>query len=403
MFMRPSVRRALAVCALVVASATAASAAPRSVELAVYAPDLSGRLVPAGFTVGKVIHTADGGQVFGFDVDQAGDDGLLASSQTVSPQGQVKSSVETFSQSSGAIVKVVARVDTMDDFVALGIFAGDRGVIEHEHQRSLLDVVRSFHVLDPVTGGMFDAVLTPPNRSNIIVEGVPENQSTSQDAMFAITKSDDRPLLFSADVAANTFGPVFHIDPQLFSLGEQPQFAEDTATGQVVFGTSPDGGKVGGQVPVIGTIDLATGKVHGFAGVRIPPFNSGLVNGIAVDSSTDVACTTTELDASVEFYKLAQGTGIAVQLPGSGGNQGFTGETVAVDPLHHLFFVVQPNGTVGPPGGSVVDVYDEKGDLRTSITGFRAFSVTPGIILNPSTRTGFISGPTDDAITEFAY
>lgn len=412
MLVRPLFRRALAICALLETALTAASAAaatpppthpPSAVRLAVFSPSAFGRLAPAGFAIGKVIRTADGGQVFGFDIDQAGDDGLLASSQTVSPQGQVKSSVEIFSQSTGAIVKVVARTDTMDDFVSLGILAGDVGAIEHEHPKSLLDVVRSFHLLDPVTGETFDARWTPPNNSNIIVEQVPENQATSHDVVFAIARSDDSPLLFGSDIAANTSGKIQRIDPNLFCLCDQPQFADDTATGLAVFGTSPDGGTVGGAVPVIGTIDPATGEEHGFAGVRIPPYNSGLVNGIAVDPSTGIACTTTELDAAVEFYKLSKHTGIAVRLPGSGGNQGNTGETVAVDPLHHLFLVVQPNGTVGPPGGSVVDVYDEKGDLRESITGFRAFSVTPGIVVNPATRTGFISGPTPDAITEFAY
>ena len=401
MILRPHIRRALAVCALLATSATASSANP--IRLAIFAPDAVGHVAPVGFAAGKVIHTADGGQVFGFDVDRAGDDGLLASSQTVSPQGQVKSSVEIFSQSTGAITKVVARTDTMDDFVALGIVAGDVGVTEHEHVKSLFDVVRSFHLLDPVTQQTFNARWTPPNGPNIIVEQVPENQTTAQDVVFAIAKADDSPLLFGSDIAANTSGKILRIDPNLFCLCDQPQFADDTATGLAVFGTSPDGGNVGGQVPVIGTIDLTTGKMKAFAGVRIPPFNSGFVNGIAVDPSTGIACTTTELDASVEFYELSTGAGIAVQLPGSGGNQFNTGETVAVDAVHHLFLVVQPNGTVGPQGDSVIDIYDEKGVLRKSITGFRAFSVTPGIAVNPTTRTGFVSGPTPDAITEFSY
>lgn len=359
-----------------------------------------GRLRESGVSIGKIVHTADGGQIFGFSVDQNGDDGLLASSQDTS--SGVKSSVETFSQSMGKITKVIARTNTMDDFVDLGIFAGDVGLIEHEHVIGPLQVRRSFHILNPVTGNAFTGLWTPPNRSNLLVEQTADNQSTTQAAVFGVTKSAGAPLLFASNIAANTFGPVFHLDGNLFGLGDQPQLAEDVATDQAVFGTSPDGGRVGGSPPDIELVDLATGKVTGFQGVRIPPFNSGFVNGIAVDSTTGIACTSTELDASVEFYVLATGAGTAVQLPGSNGNQGNTGESVAVDQIHHLFFVVQPNGTVGPPG-SVVDIFDEQGNLQASITGFTAFSVTPELAVNPTTRVGFVSGPTSDAITEFIY
>lgn len=362
---------------------------------------LAAMLAGSILTTVKVIHTADGGQIFGFSIDAAGDDGLLASSQDTATG--VKSSVETFSQSAGTITKVVARTNTMDDYVDLGIFGGDVGLIEHEHVTGPLTVTRSFHLLDPVTGNSFTGKWTPPNRSNLLIEQTAgSHQSMPQGAIFGITKTGS-PLLFSSNVAANTFGPVFHIDPNLFSLGDQPQLADDIGSGLAVFGTSPDGGRVGGDPPVIEMIDLATGKMTGFQGVVIPPFHSGFVNGIAVDSTTGIACTTTELDASVEFYDLATGAGTAVQLPGSNGNQFNTGEGVAVDTVHHLFFVVQPNGTVGPSGGSVVDVYDEHGVLRKSITGFVAFSVTPELAVNPNTRTGFVSGPTPDAITEFRY
>jgi len=365
-----------------------------------YAAVAPGRFSESGLSIGKIIHTADGGQIFGFSVDENGDDGLLASAQDTG--SGVKASVETFSQSTGTITKVIARTNTMDDFVDLGIAAGDVGLIEHEHVTGFLKVTRSFHILNPVTGNAFTGLWTPPSRSNLLVEQIADNQSTTQAAVFGITKSTDAPRLFASNIAANTFGPVFRLNPNLYGLADGPQLAEDVATGQAVFGLSPDGGSVGGSPPDIEMIDLSTGKQTGFQGVRIPPFNSGFVNGLAVDSTTGIACTTTELDASVEFYVLATGAGTAVQLPGSNGNQFNSGEGVAVDPIHHLFFVIQPNGTVGPPG-SVVDIFDEHGNLQTSITGFTAFSVTPELAVNPNTRVGFVSGPTSDAITEFAY
>ena len=208
---------------------------------------------------------------------------------------------------------------------------------------------------------------------------------------------------FSSNIAANTFGPVIKLDPNHFGLGDGPQLAEDTVSTHAVIATSPDGGRVGGQVPLIAIVDLATGNITQFNGVSIPPFFSGYVNGLGVDSATGIACTSTELDAMVEFYKLPDGSGFAVGLPGANGNQFYSGEAVVNDPIHKLFLVVQPNGSVGPQGDSVIDVFNERGRLIKSIIGFKAFSVTPQLQINPNTRTGFVSGPTDDAITLFTY
>jgi len=265
-----------------------------------FVPVSDGRLAESGFASGKVLHTADGGQVFGFSIDLSGDDGLLASSQTVAG-GNVKSSVETFRQSTATITKVIARTNTMDDFVDLGIFGGDAGLIEHEHVTGFLQVRRTFHVLNPVTGQAFTSAWTPPNRANLLIgQTADDHQTTPEAVIFGTTKSG-APLLFTSDVAANTFGQVFRIDPTLFALNGGPQLAQDVWSGQATFGLSPDGGTVGGSVPDIEMVDLTTGHVKGFQGVRIPPFNSGFINGIAVDAATGIACTTTELDAAVEF------------------------------------------------------------------------------------------------------
>jgi hypothetical protein len=170
-----------------------------------------------------------------------------------------------------------------------------------------------------------------------------------------------------------------------------------------VLATSPDGGAVGGQVPLIAMVDLATGKIEQFNGVLIGIFHSGYVNGMAVDAATGIACTSTELDADVEFYDLASKNGFAVGIPGANGNQSFSGEAIVNDPIHKLFLVAQPSGSVGPPGGSVIDVFDESGHLVKSITGFKAFGITPGLAIDPGKRIGFIDGPTPDALTQFTY
>lgn len=360
-----------------------------------------GRLVATGFTIGKVIRTADGGQVFGFDVDRSGSDGLLSSGRTIDPQGHVRASVETFDQVTGKVTKTIVKTLTMDDFVTEGIFAGDVGLVLHEHVVNQHNT-RSFHILNPVTGQKFTGTWTPRNGSTLLLQQAAVNQKT-RTALFLGNDFSNNVFVFTSDVAANTFGRTFQLDPNAFSPGDQPQLAQDYAHNFAVLATSPDGGAVGGALPVIATVNLATGKMRSFNGVNTGIFHSGFVNGLAVDPATRIACTSTELDADVEFYDLVHETGFAVGLPGANGNQGATGEAVVADPLHKLFLVAQPNGTVGPAGGSVVDVFDESGHIVKSITGFKSWSVTPQMVVNPAKRTGFIQGPSDNAITEFTY
>jgi len=70
---------------------------------------LPGFVSAAGREVGLgKVPTRDGGQIFGFDIDQNGEDGVLASSQTIDAKGDVLASVETFYQNSGKITKSFA-------------------------------------------------------------------------------------------------------------------------------------------------------------------------------------------------------------------------------------------------------------------------------------------------------
>ena len=387
--------------ALISTPALAAQPSGDAIRLYTLQPvGFGGRLVVTGFGVGKVLHTADGGQVFGFDVDQNGNDGLLGSARTISG-GHVVASVETFDQATAQIVKVVVATRTMDDWVTEGIFGNDVGLVLHEHVVNN-HVTRSFHTLNPVTLNMFTGLWTPPNESNFLIQQVAVNQTTPTAAVLGYDFSGN-PMVFSSNIAANTFGPVFHLDPNHFGGGDQPQLAEDTVHNLAVLATSPDGGAVGGQEPLIATVNLATGRMKQFNGVIIQPFHSGYVNGLGVDSATHIACTSTELDANVEFYDLVHQTGFAVGLPGANGNQLASGEAVLSDPIHKLFLVAQPNGSVGPAGDSVIDIFDEKGNLVKSITGFKAFGVTPGFAVNPAKRIGYIMGPASDALTQFTY
>jgi hypothetical protein len=384
------------------AAVSGANQPPQYVRLYTMQPvGFGGRLTVTASSLGKVLHTADGGQIFGFDVNQNGTDGILASARTISPHGQVAASVETWDQTTLTITKTIVMTRSMDDFVAEGIFPNDVGLVLHEHVVNNTNH-RSFHLLNPVTGNKFTGRWTPPNAANFLLDQIAVNQTTTTAAILG-EDLNGGPLLFSSNIAADTFGPVFHLDPNHFSQADGPKIGEDIVHNKAVIATSPDAGRVGGQVPLIAIIDLATGKMRSFNGVGIPPFNSGYVNGFAVDSATGIGCTSTELDANIEFYTLADGSGFNVFLPGANGNQFNSAEAVLNDPIHKLFLVAQPNGSIGPSGDSVIYVYDEHGNLVKSITGFKAFGVTPGMVINPTLRTVYIQGPSDDALTRFTY
>jgi hypothetical protein len=67
----------------------------------------------------------------------------------------------------------------------------------------------------------------------------------------------------------------------------------------------------------------------------------------------------------------------------------YSGATVAVDPVHKLFFIAHPV----PASTGEIHIYDEKGNLIKSLSGF---SIGPGgtiIALNPGKRSGFVQAP----------
>ena len=61
---------------------------------------------PPKVGLGPILSTADGGQIFGFDINQKGNDGVLATSQTINPNGLTLVSMETFDATTGKITKV---------------------------------------------------------------------------------------------------------------------------------------------------------------------------------------------------------------------------------------------------------------------------------------------------------
>jgi hypothetical protein len=378
--------------ALIVASCSGGVSAPPLTPLRSTSQTAS-RLARNAVGLGKIL-SSDDGQIFGFDIDRNGNDGALATS----------TNVETFDQNSGAILKTFPKSPpsgTSYNFDA--IVTGDVGLVTRDVTPKGSPFAKRFYdLMDPVKGS-FIGKWTPPVK-DIEVEAAGPNQTTGMTAIFAIElKKNDIPDLFESNVAKNEFGKVFHLNPRTFGVGNLPQVAQDTATNEAVIATSPDGGKVQGAAPINALVNLETGKQTQFTGLNNGEFGAGFVNGLAVDSSTGVAATTTELNAQVEFYNLAQQTGVAAQLPCTGDtSEGNSGAGIANDPMNGLFLVTDPSYCSGSQGSAIV-VYDEKGNLVETITGFKFALGEPAPAINPSKRMGWAFGPGFNQLQQFFY
>ncbi len=343
--------------------------------------------------LGKVLNSK-GGQIFGFDIDRNGNDGALATA----------SNVETFDQDTGTIVKSFPKSPPSGTTYSFNaIVTGDVGLVTRYVEPTGSIFARRFYNLMSPTKGKFTGKWTPPVK-DIQVEALGPNQTTGMTAVFAIElQNQDIPDLFESNVAKNTFGKVFHLDPSAFSLGDTPQIGQDAATNQAVIATSPDGGEVGGAAPINVVVNLKTGKQKQWNGFNNGYFHAGFVNGIAVDSTTGIFATDTELNAQVEFYNIAKETGTFVQLPCTGStSQLLSGSGIANDPANGLFLVTEQNYCDGSQGSAIV-VYDETGNLVETITGFKFAIGEPAPVINPSKRMGWTFGPGFSQLQQFFY
>lgn len=346
-----------------------------------------------------IVHSQYGGQIFGFDIDQNGTEGVLSEMQDLGG-GKVLAAVETFDRTTGKILKVVQKLETKDNLVTLGIVGTSVGLVEHEHVQGIYVVSRTYEELNPLNSNRFTGTWTPPLAKNDIITGVSESQGSATTAVLVSENGgSNSTFVFGSNVAANTFGRLIKLTDPVFSIS--PVMAYDTKTNQAVVAAAT--GAVGGPPPKLALVDLTKGTVTEFTGIPgPPPYRQGYVNGIAVDSEDGIACTTTEVDARVEFYNLKGKTGFAVALPGGAG-QYQSGENVEYDAVHKLFLVAQPNSSTGP--GSSIQVYDTQGNLVESLNGF-SFPVSTNAMfaLHPSDRSGYVYGPAGMAeIQSFTY
>jgi hypothetical protein len=264
--------------------------------------------------------------------------------------------------------------------------------------------------MNPVTANKFTGSWTPPLK-DVDIQLVAENQATSTSVVYVIElKKQDRPDLIVSDVGANTFSKVIHLDPNYFSLGNGPQLGQYTAGNAAIMAESPDGGATGGDAPLNYLFDMNTGKSTSFAGYNNGPYHAGDVNGLATDPNTGVTATTTELNAQVEFYDMANQIGIAaVQLPcTSDTDQTFSGSGIAVDPVNQLFLVTELSDACNDGKSGAIVVYDESDNYVETISGFPYTSdvvLAPAAAINPSKRMGWVFGGPDGVsqLQQFFY
>jgi hypothetical protein len=376
---------------------------PSSLAIALCASYSYAQAGPNAPGLGLVLTAPGGGQIYGFDVDQNGTDGVIASAMS----GGI--AISTFDQTTGAIVKTLSKkVGPNNEYVVDGIGPGDVALITREvTPNGQICAKRSYVVMNPVTANKLTGKWTPPLK-DIDIRAMAENQATSSSVVFAIElKKQDNPVLVVSNIANNTFDKVIKLDPNLFRLGNGPQLGQFSAANKAVLALSPDGGAVHGRPPINVLVNQTTGKITQFDGYNSGPFHAGYVNGLAVDPTTGIAATTTELNAQVEFYDLAKQKGVNdVQLPCTGNtDQLSSGSGIAVDPINKLFLVTESFDACSGGSDGVVVVYDEGGNLIETITGFPGFAIgEPAPALNPATRKGWaLTGSGFSQLQQFSY
>jgi WD40 repeat protein len=339
-----------------------------------------------------VVRTKFGGQIFGFDIDQNGTEGVLADVKLFN-NGKVVSAVETFDLKTGEILQVLNKEENGDNDIVIGIVGTSTAIVEREITGSngFVDK-RPYRLISPLDSNKYTGLWKPPHfDKNDIVIGMSRNQGEPNAAFLVLDNvyPGYNNFVFGTDVAKNTFGPEVKMTDPDFEPYLAPAFGLDTKTNTAVLAQD-----AGCQfcTPDIGLVDLASGEFGQFGGL-----GKGSVNGLAVDSEDGIACTTTAMDSNVQFYDLNTGAGISELLPGATTGRLQSGTDVEFDPIHKLFLIGQPVSSTGS-GGSI-QVYDPKGNLVESLNGFS--SGFGYIALLPKQRSGFVNAP--PGLRSFTY
>ena len=225
------------------------------------------RPVGAGSTL---VHSKFGGQIFGFDIDQNGTEGVLTEAKDIAG-GKVLAAVETFDQASGKILNVVSKIASKDDFLTLGVVGTSVGFVEREHVQNIFVSKRIYEELNPLDLNKFTGKWTPPLVADDIILGVSRNQGSPNTAILAFHNDGKTftSFVFTSNVGANTFEPLVTLTDTVFGFDNGPQVAYDSLTNQIVVASSD--GAVGGPPPKLALVDATTGTVTEFTGIPGPP------------------------------------------------------------------------------------------------------------------------------------
>jgi hypothetical protein len=347
--------------------------------------------------LGPVLTGKFGGPIFGWAIDENGTDGLLSEVTQISDP--YTSLVETFDQTKAKVEKVVRKENSGPDgdreLVVDAIAANDLGLIDGEIARPPKPRKNIFYTMAPVTGNKITGRWTQPPGKGFLIWDIADQQ-VDPNAVMAATKIDGtivKPPTFEVvvtNIATNKVLRVLHA-PRTDGVNYPYFVAEDTTTHRAYVPAA----NYHSQTVFI-DFDILNGRVSNR--FVAPPF-SGPVMGMAIDSSTHVMCTTTAQNFSVELYdlKTQQQTFIG-PIPNAGGELQAP-SSVAADSVNHLFLVEQPESLLG---GSEVYVYDEKGNVLESLSGFD-FIQGSGIQVVPATRSGYTAGPGANHLQSFTY
>ena len=156
-----------------------------------------------------IVQTKFGGSILGYDVDQNGTEGLLSEFVTLD-NGNFLIATETFSQQTGAIIKVIAKENNTasDDFVTQGIFGNSVGLDAFLHAH-----INHFLTLNPLDSNKFTGVWTPPIKNNYELWEISRNQGVPNVAAMQVSFVSGPSYLFSSNIAANSFGSLISLEP----------------------------------------------------------------------------------------------------------------------------------------------------------------------------------------------
>lgn len=325
------------------------------------------------------VNTTGGGFILGYDIDQTGTEGILAESKTLAG-GKDNAAVETFDQTTGKILRVVTKQNnTKNDFVCLGIYGASVGLVELERVKTLFVDQRIYSSLNPLNLNMLTGPWTPPLTTDEQIIGMADSQGSPTTAVLASQNFNS--LLFSANVGANTFGPVITLTDGIFGFNNSPILAINTVTNKAILA---GGTGAFGTHPTLGIVDLTTQSVSEFIGVGF-----GFVNGMAVDEADNIAVTTTEDDFSIEYYDLSNPLQGHVVVLKNATSQAQSGQYVKFDPIHKWFLIGQEFSSVAPTGSSIL-VYDTRGNFVEAVNNLSLPASPVNIAINPSKRMGYV-------------